>query len=256
MRGQALVDHGRLLEVLGMEGELLGEITHAVQPDIPVTTCPGWTTGELLRHVGSVYRVALGWLADGRQPTEWQREPVRGQTLEEYLETGYAALFAELSRHDPGERAGSWWPADRTYGFWCRRMVHETVVHRVDAQQAATPDQVSPVDEDIAADGADEALALWFAQRLPMLGLTGTRAGSVGVRAGGHNWIARAGPAETTAWRCSPAEAEMADGFVSGTAEKVYLWMWGRQPWWSVTLDGHDDDAVGQLWALLRLATR
>ena len=254
MSGQSLVDHARLLEVLGTEGELLGEFAHTPQLDAPVPTCPGWTTGELIRHVGSVYRVVLAWLADGRRPREWQSDPAPGESLEHYLRSGHAALIEELSRHDPGERADTWWPADRTYVFWCRRMLHESVIHRVDAQQATSGD-AAPIPEDIASDGVDEVLALWFSQKLPMLGLTGTRTGSVGVRTAAHDWIARAGPSGTIAWRCSPADADAADGLVTGAPQNIYLWMWGRAPSWEVTLS-RDDDAIGQLWALLRLATR
>lgn len=254
MPGQALIDHGRLLEVLGIEGELLGDLAHEVQLDAPVPTCPGWTSGELLRHVGSVYRAARGWLVGRRRPREWQRDPLPGQSLAEYLRTGHAGLVAELSRHDPAERAESWWPADRTYGFWCRRMAHESVLHRVDLQQAVGP-AVGAVPADVAFDGIDEALALWFGQRLPMLGLAGTRAGSVGISAGGQHWIVRAGPGETIAWRCSPPDAENAAAVITGELDRMYLWLWGRAAPGAVAVAG-DEDAAGQLWALLRLATR
>ncbi|SFQ34515.1 TIGR03083 family protein [Amycolatopsis arida] len=255
MAGQAMVDPGRLLEVFGTEGERLAATAHVTPPDVPVPRCPGWTSGELVRHVGSVYRVVLGWLAEGRRPREWQHAPRPGQSAEEYLREGLAALRTELGRHDPDERADTWWPADRTYGFWRRRMAHETTIHRIDLQYAAgaEPDAVA---EDVALDGVDEALALWFGQRLPMLGLTGTRPGAVAVRTGGHTWLTRAGPTETTAWRCSAAEARRADAVVSGTPQQIYRWLWGRAGPWSITVERGDHDAVGQLWALLRLATR
>ncbi|AUI57499.1 maleylpyruvate isomerase family mycothiol-dependent enzyme [Amycolatopsis sp. BJA-103] len=254
MAGQAMIDQGRFLEVIGAETELMAQVAHTASADAPVPTCPGWTLGEVLRHVGSVYRVTRRWIADGRRPEHWQRKPGPGQTLEEYFREGRDELVAELSAHDADELAPTWWPADRSYGFWWRRMAHEATIHRIDAESAAGRD-VSEIPEDVALDGIDEALTLWFGQRLPLLGLSGTKTGSVGVRTAGHHWIARAGPTETIAWRCSAEEARRADDLVTGQPDKIYRWLWGRAGPTAVTVSG-DQDMAGQLWALLRLATR
>ncbi len=253
-REHGLIDQGRLLTALGIEGGILVEAVRAAPLEAPVPACPGWSLGEVARHVGSRYRMVRRRLAEGRVPDEWPRDPAPGQGLADYLETGLAELLDELAAHDPGEHADTWWPADPTYGFWRRRMVHETLVHRVDVEQSAG---VEPreVPEDLALDGIDEALLLWFGQKLPLLGLTGTKAGSVGVLAGGHSWIARAGPEVTQAWHCPAEEAEAADDVVTAEPERIYLWLWGRASLTSVTVRGVHDQAA-QLWALLRLATR
>lgn len=254
MAGQALIEHGRFLDALGIEVELLIEASRSAPGDTPVPTCPGFTIGEVVRHIGGVYRTTKAWISQGRAPREWQRFPEPGQSTEDYLRVGLADLLAELSAHDAEEYAASWWPADRTYGFWCRRMAHETTMHRWDVEftvGAAEHD----IAEDFAIDGIDEALSVWFGQRLPMLGLSGTTRKSVAVHSGGHHWIARAGPGVTEAWRCSAEEADRADGAVSAPPVAMYLWMWGRidhrRVEWS-----RDEDAIGQLWALLRLATK
>ncbi len=255
MPGQALLEYGRLLDVLGIEGELLNETAHAIAPDTPVPTCPGWAASEVVRHVGSVYRMTLSWLEHGRRPRHWQRDPAPGESVHEYLNEGRTRLVGALARHDPGEFVATWWPADRSYGFWRRRMAHETTIHRVDLQMAGGL-ELTGIADDLAIDGVDEVLALWFGQRLPMLGLTGTRASSVAVRAGDQVWLVTAGPEETTAWRCSEREIPGADAVVSGRPAQVYLWLWGRAAPGSITVEEGDDDAVGQMWALLRLATR
>ncbi|MEU4251494.1 maleylpyruvate isomerase family mycothiol-dependent enzyme [Amycolatopsis sp. NPDC026612] len=248
------VDQGRLLTALGAEGGLLADAVRTAPIEAPVPACPGWSIGEVGRHVGSLYRMVRRRLADGRSPDDWPRDPAPGQSLQAFLQKGLTELLDELAAHDPEERADTWWPADRTYGFWCRRMLHETVVHRVDVEQAAGAEPRG-VPDDIAVDGIDEVLTLWFGQKLPMLGLTGTKAGSVGVRAGAHSWIARAGPVTTEAWRCSAEEAEAADDVVTAGPAQIYLWLWGRASLTSVTVRGVHDQAA-QLWALLRLATR
>lgn len=252
--GQGLPDHHRLLDVLTTEAGLLTASARSAAPDTPVPTTPGLTVGEVVRHVGGVYRTATGWITEGKRPRGWQTEPAPEQSAEDYLREGLAALCRELTAHDPGESAATWWPADRTYGFWTRRMAHETTIHRIDVQNAADV-PVSEVDDDTAVNGVDEILALWFAQRLPLLGLSGTTSGTVGIRAGGHNWVARAGPGETFAWHCSAEEVDRADGVVTGTPMAVYQWLWGRLGHGSVVWEG-SDDAIGQFWALLRLATR
>jgi uncharacterized protein (TIGR03083 family) len=252
--GQAMIEPGRLLDVLGVEGELLAESAHGASDDAAVAMCPGMTIGGTVRHVGSIYRLVVAWLDEGKRPGAWHRDPEPGESAVAYQREGLRVLLERLAAHSPDEYAPSWWPADRTYGFWRRRMAHETVIHRTDVQAAAGLDRTE-IPEDLAVDGVDEVLALWFGQKLPVLGLSGTRPGTVAVRTGGHTWVVRAGPGETTAWRCSAREAEGADATVTGDPVQVYLWLWGRLPLTAVVFRGQFDLA-GQLWALLRLATR
>ena len=57
------------------------------------------------------------------------------------------------ARADPD--ASMWvWGADPHVRFWSRRMLHETTVHRIDAELAFERDP--DVDADVAADGIDE----------------------------------------------------------------------------------------------------
>ncbi|KAA2256521.1 maleylpyruvate isomerase family mycothiol-dependent enzyme [Solihabitans fulvus] len=255
-RGRALLEYGRLLDVLAVEGELLAETTRGRPPGRPVPNCPGLTLGETARHVGSTYRMVLSWLRDGRQPGQWQQDPGAGEDTADYLLAGLRELLDELAAHRPEESCPTWWPRDTSYGFWRRRMAHETTVHRIDAQDAAgvAPD---PIADDVAIDGVDEVLTLWFTHRLSVLGVAGTRNGLVAVRTGGEAWLARAGPAGSAAWRAVPEELGQAQATVSGEPRDVYLWLWGRLPTRPeiVRIDG-DADAVAQLWALLRLGTK
>ncbi|EIF00027.1 maleylpyruvate isomerase family mycothiol-dependent enzyme [Saccharomonospora glauca] len=254
MTGTAVVDHGRLLDAIGYEAELLVETSRAGGLGAVVPTCPGWTLGEVVRHVGDVHRAASQWLLRGEAPRRWRREPYPGQTVQSYLREGAEALCEVIAAREPSAPAATWWDGDPTIGFWCRRMAHETTVHRVDAERAAGVEN-SEIPHDIALDGIDEALLLWFGHRLPMLGVTATRPASVAVAAGGCRWIARMTPESTVAWRSTAGEVEGADAVVSGEPARVFLWLWGRQGPGAVTVTG-DDDAAGQLWALLRLATR
>lgn len=266
MTGRALVEYGRLLHVLGIEAELMASSIpppQLIRQAGYVPGCPGLTLTEAARHVGSVYRMLWLWLREGTRPRDWQREPRQDQDLPAFLRTGVAPLLTELAAHDPDEPCETWWSVEPNFGFWRRRMAHETTVHRVDVQGAARG-PVDPVPEDIAIDGIDEVLTLWFEHRLQVLGIVGTRDYSVAVRTGGREWITRASPSGTSTVRVWSVAGDAGDtalrpgtenSVVSGTPMAVYLWLWGRVPDSRVTFEG-DRDATAQLWALLRLATR
>lgn len=247
-----LVDHSRLLDTFAAEGELLASSAAGADPRRDVPYCPGMQLGDLVRHVGSFYWMVLSWIGDGNRPTRWQRSPLPGQPVEDYLREGQAALLAELSAHDPDEGCPTWWPVQQTYGFWYRRVAHETTIHRIDVQQAVIDMVVGGIAEDIALDGIDEILTLWFTHRLKVLGVTNAGQGRVSVRAGSRHWIAQLRPDSTTAWRADPGDP--ADAVVSSDPTGMYRWLWGRWPPAMINATG-DARVVAQLWNMLRLAT-
>lgn len=254
MSEQALMDYGRFLDELGHQARFLVAAARTASVHAPVHLCPGWTVEEVVCHVGGMYRSALLWLVEGRCPRRWQREPARGQTGEDYLRDGLAELTTLFARSTSNVPAASWWDTDRTYGFWCRRMAHETTIHRIDVEDAAGR-QRSQIPPDLALDGVDEALSLWLGHRLSMLGMSGIREGTVLIRLQEGAWSVGVGPGQMVVRRVCPTETSHADAVVSGSAMSVYLWLWGRERPGMVTVAG-DEDAAGQLWALMRLATR
>ncbi|WP_436495760.1 maleylpyruvate isomerase N-terminal domain-containing protein [Actinokineospora sp. HUAS TT18] len=256
MSGVPLIDYDKLLDTLEHEGTMLAGAVVDGDHDRPVPGCPGLTLGETARHVGSVYRMVVAWIRSGDRPSAWQRQPHDGQPVEDYVRDGLRSLLGELATHDPAEGCATWHNQQQHYGFWRRRMAHESTVHRIDVQAAGGQD-ITPVDPDVAVDGVDEVLHLWFTHRLAVLGVAGTRSGTVAVRTADRVWMAALGPRTTSAWRSTDAEAESADAVVAADPTELYLWLWGRRAVFdrAVTLDG-DLDVSAQLWALLRLATR
>ncbi|WP_026421496.1 maleylpyruvate isomerase N-terminal domain-containing protein [Actinokineospora inagensis] len=252
----ALIDADRLLDVLETETSAVADLAATADPDRPVPGCPGLTVGETARHLGSVYRVAVTWIRTGERPTHWRRQPRDGEPVEDYLRDGLRTLLGELAAHPSDAPCPTWHPTDLTYGFWRRRMAHEATVHRVDVQGAAGVD-IDPVPADVAVDGVDEVLTLWFTHRLATLGVAGTRATSVAVRTAGHTWLAEVTTTSTAATPVPPLAAALAAATVTASPQELYLWLWGRRAVFSneVHRDG-DLDALTQLWALLRLATR
>jgi uncharacterized protein (TIGR03083 family) len=124
----------------------------------PVPTCPGWTFAELTAHVRGTQRwveqiVRTGERARFREVTE---------------DVSPQQLVATLRAADPDE---SMWTLgrDQHVRFWRRRMLHEALVHRVDAELALGRDPV--VEPVIAADAIEEFLDNltnfdWLAERL------------------------------------------------------------------------------------------
>lgn len=251
---KALLDYTRSIEVLASEVALLALAADGQRPERQVPACPGLNLGETVRHVGSLCRMAAEWVRTGRQPTRWQQDPDPGQTLPDYARAAATPLVEALSSRSADDPCETWWPEDRTCGFWARRIAHEATVHRMDVQAAAGL-PVDPVPDDVAEDGVDEVLTLWLGHRLSVLGVRGTRDATVAIRVGTRTWLTRTGPTPSQAWRATPEEAESADAEVTGTPMSVYRWLWGRIPDREVQPVG-DDDAIAQLWALLRLATK
>jgi uncharacterized protein (TIGR03083 family) len=251
---KALADYDRLLDTLDIEATVLAETVDEARTDLRIPHAPGLTVGETARHVGSVYRMVLEWTRIGDSPESWQREPGPFQSLRDYVASGARALVDELAGHDPGEPCSTWWAADSTYGFWRRRMAHETAIHRGDVQ-SAVGQPVADVEDTFAVDGVDEVLTLWLGHRLTVQGVVGAVDGSVAVTTGGKAWLARITTGGVAAWRLPADEISRADAVVRGAPSAVYRWLWGRLSDQAVERQG-DFDAINQMWALLRMATR
>ncbi len=210
----------------------------------PVSSCPGWTVADLVDHVGQVYRHKVEAMRQQRDPDPWPPPPHGGDPVD-WLEGATEELLAELADRGPNAPSYTWHEPDQTVGFWFRRMAQETAVHRFDAELAAGAP--SPVDDELALDGVDELLDVFFAgdwSDLPQPDLTGR----IALRAADRSWLVVLEPAEVT---IEPFAGEVVDAVVTGEPSELLLWLWGRLPTERVHIDG-DAAAVQRL--LRRLA--
>lgn len=259
MSSDLRVDHGRMLELLGIEGQLLAAATHDAHQDLPVPGVSGRTVGETVRHAGDLCEDALSWMGSSGVAARDASFPADAGLRESTgrFTARLAELLAEFAMRPPGDSCPTWWPEDHSAGFWVRRMTHAMTVCRVDVQ-AAVGIEMTPIDSAVAVDGVDEVLRLWLDHRLHTLGIGPTRACSVEVRVAGRAWRVAMTTERASVERAPAppgASASGADGCVTGDPWAVYLWLWGRLPNRSVEVVG-DPDAIAQLWGLLRLATR
>jgi uncharacterized protein (TIGR03083 family) len=136
--------------------------------DAPVPTCPGWTVADLARHQGRVFRWISGMVEVGAQefvdPKDLHEQAKIADPLV-WLEAGAEQALAILEKADPEAAVWNWLERGPAPGrFWWRRMAHETVVHRVDAEAAAGADsRVEPAE--LASDGIDEFLQFLGARK-------------------------------------------------------------------------------------------
>ena len=236
------LEPSRYLAVFRADGDRLADVAAAGGLGAKVPACPGWTVGDVVTHTSGVYRRQGAVIRLGRRPAqdEWEPQPVGARPLH-WFRASLQAMLDELESRDPGSAALTRCPHDPTVGFWYRRMALETVVHRVDVEQALGAP--TPVDEALATDGIDEVLTVflrdgWAGPPDPAAQDPGDR--SIAVRAGGLAWLCRAEAASMAVTRISERDLvnDMPDATVRGSAASVLLWLWGRAPDGDVHVDG------------------
>jgi uncharacterized protein (TIGR03083 family) len=223
----------------------LSEVANlSLEADVPC--CVGWTVRDLVQHLGTVYThktliVEEGW-------TDHQDRTISppDDGLVEWLDGSAAHLLEVLADHDPSEPVWTWAEDDQTVGFWYRRMAHESLIHRIDAEQALGLE--SDIDEGLAADGVDEILNVmmsgaprWAACQF------GNRVARLEVP--GRSWTVRlgsfSGTSPTTGIHyAGEPTLEVVDSHadfqavISGSAGLLDQWMWGRATSGEVTIQG------------------
>jgi uncharacterized protein (TIGR03083 family) len=126
-----------------------------------VLTCPDWTVADLVEHVGIAHRwVAVMVERRVRGPiakaeADDREIPSDPDERLAWLLAGARRLSRAVENTGPNTHVWTWAPV-KTAGFWLRRITHETLVHRVDAEVTAGLDVSIP--GDLAADGISDLL--------------------------------------------------------------------------------------------------
>lgn len=157
------------------EGRRLAQAARR-DPEREVPQYPDWTLADLVSHTASIHgrttlicrelpeeRVSAPRLPQGMDPIDWYEE-----TLDDMLEALRAA--------DPDAPCWAFGP-EPNVGFWERRMVIETGIHRWDAFQAFGEED--PLTDLVARSGLEEFGDMWLRQlgSVPTLHLTATDMG-------------------------------------------------------------------------------
>jgi uncharacterized protein (TIGR03083 family) len=142
----------------------LAEILAEYDQSLPIPTCPEWTLRQLVTHVGRAHRwaaeitrtrsdafIPFREVPDGKLPDDPAEQPA-------WLRAG-AVRIVDAVREAGSDLVWSF-TGPVPAGFWLRRMAHETLVHRADAQLAASAEPEPVIEADVAADAIDEWLML------------------------------------------------------------------------------------------------
>jgi uncharacterized protein (TIGR03083 family) len=153
------------LAALRTEGPAFRAAVAEAPLDAPVPSCPDWTVGHLISHLGRVYASVAGHVGRGitsrpERLSDDQTAPPEGIDALLWWDERFAALTVLLDALDPELPAWNWAPQAKRAGFWERRMAHETSLHRWDAQFAVI--NAEPIEPKLAADGVAEVLDTWL----------------------------------------------------------------------------------------------
>ena len=137
----------------------MADMVRGVDLTVDVPTCPGWSIADLVEHTGIIHRWAaemVRQLSAERLDRERMDVPVPPpEARADWLADGAGEVVAAFRAADPD--APMWaWGADQHARFWPRRMLHETTVHRADAELALGREPV--IEPAVAVDGVDEFL--------------------------------------------------------------------------------------------------
>ncbi len=229
------------IEALRSAGSRLSAAAADAGPDAAVPSCPGWVVRDLVRHQGGIHRWAASIVGTPRTE-EWRVDldevvgtwPADADLIGWFGE-GLDALVKVLSAADPDLTCWTFLAAPSPLAMWARRQAHETSVHRVDAELAATR-AVAPFPARFAADGIGELLECFITR--PGGGLRSDPARLMWVRCtdARANWLVTMGPDGVDT---SPAEgSSRPDCVVSGSAEDLYLALWSRRSPARLSVDG------------------
>lgn len=239
----ASIETARFVEILDAEGQLLAAAAERAGTGAEVPTCPGWQVRDLVLHTGMVHRWATGFVAERHtSPHLFGDLPdLDGGALLTWFREGHRTLVDTLASAPPDVECWSFLPAPSPLAFWARRQAHETAVHRVDAESAlgVAPTPLAP---DFAVDGIDELLRGFHARAKSRVRTDEPR--TLRVRVTDRDdavWTVRLSPEPPAAERTTDPEA---DGEVAGPAAALYLALWNRQPFPTVT----GDPALAALW--------
>lgn len=155
------LSHDWFIDRTAEEIDRLAYIADGAAPSAEIPSCPGWTMSKLVKHTGTVHRWVAHLLATSATEPVSPRSidlglPDKESDYAGWLADGAAPLAEALRAAGPGTAVWSWGP-EHTAGWWARRVLHETTVHRGDAELAER--QTPVVDPAVAADGIDEFLA-------------------------------------------------------------------------------------------------
>jgi uncharacterized protein (TIGR03083 family) len=129
-------------------------------PRAPVASCPGWSTYDLVVHLGNVHAWAATIVETGRFAVEQNDEPrtSKGKVVSAWYAGKAEDLYEVLRQVPPDTPCWNFAYGAGLASFWPRRQLHETTVHQIDLDAAGG--RGSEVASEVCLDGVDEVLTV------------------------------------------------------------------------------------------------
>jgi uncharacterized protein (TIGR03083 family) len=241
-----VMDVDALLDALAREGTTFTAAIERGDLDATVPSCPEWSLRELVRHTSGVNRWATRIVTERASgPIDEELEVVAGGwpddgDLAPWFRAGNILLTDALRSAPDDLECWAFLRAPSAKAFWARRQLHETAIHRVDAELASGAVSAIPVDH--AVDGVDELLTGFLPRRNSRLRPEKPSTIAVQPTDADDAWLVSAGPDGATTARV----AGDADVTVHGTAADLYLLLWNRRD--LAGLDVIGDETLLDLW--------
>ncbi|MEO5709927.1 MAG: maleylpyruvate isomerase family mycothiol-dependent enzyme [Nocardioidaceae bacterium] len=181
----------------------------------PIAGCPGWTTYDLVVHIGNVHAWAATIVETGRAAAQQNDKPAhaRPRSVSGWYAGKAEDLYEVLRSADPAAPCWNFAFGSGRTAFWPRRQVHEATIHQVDLDR--TLGRATDIAPAIARDGVDEVLRV-FLHRMHTRGHAADLSGPVALTATdtGDTWVVAPQP-RSPSTPMVPAQA------VGTTSEKV-----------------------------------
>jgi uncharacterized protein (TIGR03083 family) len=128
----------------------------------PVPSCPDWDYEKLAKHLSAVYNWAGSIVLDRlAAPPDRGTLPERpeGEATAGWLAGRAERVVAALENVPEDAEIWNFSPGPNVASFWWRRQMHETIIHRIDAELSAGT-EITPVTPEIASDNVSEVLMM------------------------------------------------------------------------------------------------
>jgi uncharacterized protein (TIGR03083 family) len=224
-----------VIDELAREGDVYVAAIERGDPSAPVPSCPEWALRDLVHHTSAIHRWATRVVRErASAPPAEDLEAIAGgwpddQDLAPWFRAGHSLLVDALRSAPENLECWSFMKAPSPLAFWSRRQLHETTIHRVDAELASGT--VSPIPLEVAVDGIDELLTGFLPRRSTELRPESESTIAVHPTDSDAGWLVTAGPDGASTER-SPADGDVV---VQAPAADLYLFVWNRRH-----LDGID----------------
>lgn len=202
---------------------------YKAEPEGRVPWSDRWKVGTVARHVAGTHHVVADIVRDRPNAdfslfatlvTPEKSDPV----FPDWFEQGTAEMCRQLDAAPATDACWTWYEgADGNVSFWARRMAHECVIHRWDAQMGAAG-TADPIDPFVARDGIDEFLDIFVATGRAQAGSPPGPTVSIAAVDTDDHWTIELPAGGRLVRRVDePTEAQL-----TGNASELLLLLWGR----------------------------